>query len=108
LIQVAGKAAEGWRSPRREAFTDDTRTARSVLECASPLALWEGGCDAWGGAELFHLCDDEDFHFIILPAVWQSCFQSHILRANQCRQSGGNLFYPREIDVECRQFQIEW
>ena len=24
------------------ALTDDERTARSVLECASPLALWEG------------------------------------------------------------------
>jgi hypothetical protein len=29
------------RSPRHTgAFTDDSRTARSVLECGSPLALW--------------------------------------------------------------------
>jgi hypothetical protein len=42
LIEVAGKAAEGRRSPRREAFTGDLRIARSVLECASPLALWKG------------------------------------------------------------------
>jgi len=37
---VRGKAVEGHRSPKREAFTDGSRTARSVLECASPLALW--------------------------------------------------------------------
>ena len=35
------KAAEGRRSPKRPALTNDRRTARSVLECASPLALWE-------------------------------------------------------------------
>ena len=34
-----GKAAEGRRSPRREAFACDLRIARSVLDCASPLAL---------------------------------------------------------------------
>jgi hypothetical protein len=34
------KAVEGHRTPRREAFADDSQTARSVLDCASPLALW--------------------------------------------------------------------
>ena len=34
------KAVEGHRTPRREAFADDSRTAQSVLDCASPLALW--------------------------------------------------------------------
>jgi hypothetical protein len=37
---VPGKAAEGRRSPRRKAFAHDSRTARSVLDCASPLALY--------------------------------------------------------------------
>jgi hypothetical protein len=43
-----GKAAEGRRSPRREAYAGDLRTARSVMECASPLAL--SGGDGAGGA----------------------------------------------------------
>ena len=38
LAQIK-KAVEGHRSPRREAFAYDLRIARSVLECASPLAL---------------------------------------------------------------------
>ncbi len=33
-VKVRGKAAEGRRSPRREAFAWDSRIARSVLECA--------------------------------------------------------------------------
>src|ERR1039458_5471750 len=33
------KAAEGRRSPRRQALAGDTRTARSLLDCASPLTL---------------------------------------------------------------------
>jgi hypothetical protein len=33
------KAAEGRRSPKREALTHDSQIARSVVECASPLAL---------------------------------------------------------------------
>jgi hypothetical protein len=37
-----GKAAEGCRSPKREAFTGGLRIARNVLECASPLALSGG------------------------------------------------------------------
>jgi hypothetical protein len=36
---VREKAAEGCRSPRREAFAYDLRIAQSVLECASPLPL---------------------------------------------------------------------
>jgi hypothetical protein len=46
-LHVRGKAAEGCRSPRREAFTGDLQTARSVLDCASPLAL--SGRAATGG-----------------------------------------------------------
>jgi hypothetical protein len=34
------KAVEGHRSPRRWRVADAHRTAQSVLECASPLALW--------------------------------------------------------------------
>jgi hypothetical protein len=37
-----GTAVEGYRSPGREALTHDLRIARSVLDCASPLALWTG------------------------------------------------------------------
>jgi hypothetical protein len=53
-----GQAAEGRRTPRREAFTDDLRTARSVLECASPLALWEDAQDVRGGVKLFPFFED--------------------------------------------------
>ena len=35
------KAVEGHRSPKRWRVTNDERTLRSVLECASPLALWQ-------------------------------------------------------------------
>jgi len=35
------KAVEGYRSPRRCASFDDVCDSRSVLECASPLALCE-------------------------------------------------------------------
>jgi hypothetical protein len=38
-LYARSRAVEGHRSPRREALADDSRTARSVLECASPLAL---------------------------------------------------------------------
>jgi hypothetical protein len=48
-LYARGKAAEGCRSPRREAFTGDLRTARSVLECASPLALSGGGAKNGAG-----------------------------------------------------------
>lgn len=42
------------------AFHDDSQTARSVLDCASPLALfWKGGRDARGDAKLFYLFDHE-------------------------------------------------
>jgi hypothetical protein len=34
-----GKAAEGCRTPKRKASVEKLRTARSVLDCASPLAL---------------------------------------------------------------------
>jgi hypothetical protein len=45
LDTTLGKAAEGRRSPRREAYPGDLRTARSVMECASPLALcWQMKC----------------------------------------------------------------
>jgi len=37
-----GKAVEGHRTPKRLRDTEGHRTARSVLECASPLALWAG------------------------------------------------------------------
>jgi hypothetical protein len=37
------KAVEGHRSPRRWRVHGDARIARSVLEYASPLALWAGG-----------------------------------------------------------------
>jgi hypothetical protein len=37
LFPIArGKAVEGRRSPRRKAFAGGVRTARSVLDCASP------------------------------------------------------------------------
>ena len=39
---IGGKAAEGRRSPRRWRVGRAARMARSVLECASPLALWDG------------------------------------------------------------------
>ena len=38
-LQAAGKAAEGRRRPRRWRDPQGNRTARSVPECASPLAL---------------------------------------------------------------------
>jgi len=59
------KAAEGRRTPRREAFTDCSRTARSVLECASPLAFWAGGRDARGDAKRFHLFDDRYYDWLL-------------------------------------------
>jgi hypothetical protein len=40
---LRGKAVEGHRSPRRWRIQADTRISRSVLECASPVALWAGG-----------------------------------------------------------------
>ena len=40
VIGVNGKkAAEGRRTPKRKAFTCDSQITRSVMECASPLAL---------------------------------------------------------------------
>jgi hypothetical protein len=36
-----GKAAEGRRTPRRWRVHDVFRISRSVLDCASPLALWK-------------------------------------------------------------------
>jgi hypothetical protein len=67
-----------FRSPRRWRVGGDARMARSVLECASPLALWEGGRagraevkrrrDARGGAKLFHLFDDEHLDWIAANA----------------------------------------
>jgi len=39
---IGGKAAEGRYSPRRWRVGRAARMARSVLECASPLALWDG------------------------------------------------------------------
>jgi hypothetical protein len=36
------KAVEGHRSPRRFAFTQAIAIRVSVLDCASPLALWSG------------------------------------------------------------------
>ena len=45
ICQNAALALESGGGPpqskKRPALTDDRRTARSVLECASPLALWE-------------------------------------------------------------------
>ena len=38
--RAPGKAVEGHRSPRRWRVHGDARLARSVLECASPMALW--------------------------------------------------------------------
>jgi len=46
-VPAGRKAAEGRRSPRRAAITYDFQPARSVVECASPLALSKGtlnGC----------------------------------------------------------------
>jgi len=40
------KAVEGHRTPRRWRDHDDARLARSVLECASPLALGADGAAA--------------------------------------------------------------
>src|SRR5437773_2346343 len=37
---LRGKAVEDHRSPKRWRVHEDTRNPRSVLECASPLALW--------------------------------------------------------------------
>jgi hypothetical protein len=37
-----GKAVEGHRSPRRFTFTQAIALRASVLDCASPLALWSG------------------------------------------------------------------
>jgi hypothetical protein len=48
-VKVPGRAAEGHRSPRREAFACDSRIARSVLECASPLALLKTEAKGEGG-----------------------------------------------------------
>lgn len=42
---LRGKAVEGWRNPRRWRAGDDARNSRSVLDCASPLALWRNGCN---------------------------------------------------------------
>src|ERR1017187_3522691 len=39
LEMAPAKAAEGRRSPRRQALAGDARTAHSVWDCASPLAL---------------------------------------------------------------------
>jgi len=41
--RCGGKAAEGRRSPRRWRVDRGFPQARSVLDCASPLALWPGG-----------------------------------------------------------------
>jgi hypothetical protein len=39
---LGGKAVEGHRSPRRFALTQAIVLRASVLDCASPLALWSG------------------------------------------------------------------
>lgn len=39
---LRGKAVEGHRSPSRWRVHGVARRSRSVLECASPLAFWEG------------------------------------------------------------------
>ncbi len=36
------KAVEDYRTPRRKATEEAFGTLRQHLECASPLALWEG------------------------------------------------------------------
>jgi hypothetical protein len=41
-VQLARKAAEGRRSPRRFAPTKAIVIRASVLDCANPLALWSG------------------------------------------------------------------
>jgi hypothetical protein len=38
-LTLSGKAAEGYRTPRRVAFYE-AQGVRQVLECASPLALF--------------------------------------------------------------------
>jgi hypothetical protein len=60
-----------WKKRRRAAavhdagaFADGSRTARSVLDCASPLALWADGRDARDNAKLFHFFDDEHFDWL--------------------------------------------
>ena len=60
------------------ANTGGARIARSVLECASPLALWEGGRDARSGAKLFHLFDDE--YLVILFS--RLCQHARLLRGH--------------------------
>jgi hypothetical protein len=40
--RLGGKAVEGHRSPRRFALTQAITFRASVLDCASPLALWSG------------------------------------------------------------------
>jgi hypothetical protein len=40
VFRVPSKSGGG-PPPKRWRVTDDKRTVRSVLECASPLALWQ-------------------------------------------------------------------
>ena len=58
------------------ALTGDSRTARSVLECASPLALLENRRGRAGGAKLFHLFDDEHFN----PLAAGTQFEASLLQ----------------------------
>jgi hypothetical protein len=68
LIKFVGKRRRAAAVQNAGANASGARTARSVLECASPLALWAGRRagraevkrrrDARGDAKLFHLFDD--------------------------------------------------
>jgi hypothetical protein len=98
---LAGVGVVGLRSEEKRrraaalqdatAFTDDFQTARSVLECASPLALWEGGRHARGGVELF--CRFDGGHFSA-PAA-----------RNLCRKTHRRKFKLRRSDI-CREYAL--
>jgi hypothetical protein len=62
-------------------FANESYRARSVLECASLLALWTCGRDARDDTKLFNLFDDEHFDWHIrgnkfeAELIGQSLFQ---------------------------------
>ena len=78
-MDMRGKSGGG---PLQDAgaLTEDSRTARSVLECASPLALWAGArCGAGSGLALAV----SPIHCRIFFRQYQNCLFVRIFYQNQ-------------------------